>query len=345
MRFLLRIGLILGVVTSAGCVGICEFEPRKHSPQFNGTNFENPEPTGKGFGDFIRWQMTSSKGYWPDWIDDSPGSEPADRVNGETVNVTWINHSTVLIQTEELNILTDPVWSYRIGPWNIVGPTRHRPPGLAFSDLPPIDVVLISHNHYDHMDLPTLRRLQKNHEPRFFVPLGNKAFLQNQGLDRVTALDWWESSSAGGQQVTAVPARHFSGRGVSDVKKALWSGFVVSTGQGPLYFAGDTGWGGHFREIRDRFGPVQLALIPIGAYVPRWFMKAHHINPAEAVRAHDILGAHRSLAIHWGTFAQADDGYIEPVLDLREALYETSKVTHREFWVLPEGETRRLTSN
>ena len=220
-----------------------------------------------------------------------------------------------------LNILTDPLWSERVSPVGWTGPRRHRPPGIRFEDLPPVDAVLISHNHYDHMDLQTLRRLEARGASRIYCGLGNAPYLAARGVTRARDFDWWDSVKlAGGVTVTAVPARHFSSRSATDRDHTLWCGWVVTGPSGSFYFAGDTGWGSHFGLIGERFPRLDLALLPIGAYRPRWFMAQAHIDPEEAVRAQEVLGARTGMAIHFGTFAQADDGEFEPLDALKEAL-------------------------
>ncbi len=229
-------------------------------------------------------------------------------MEGDDLRVTFVNHATVLLQIAGVNVLTDPIWSRRASPLPFAGPRRRRPPGIRFVDLPPIDLVLISHNHYDHLDLPTLQALARSHAPRFITTLGNAALLQREGIEPVTEMDWWqEQPLPGGLRLTCVPAQHFSARGLCDRCRTLWCGFVLHGRGGPIYFAGDTGWGSHFSEIARRFGPPRLALLPIGSHLPRWFMRPVHLSPAEAVRAHQVLGAQASMAIHFGTFPMADD--------------------------------------
>jgi L-ascorbate metabolism protein UlaG (beta-lactamase superfamily) len=237
-----------------------------------------------------------------------------------------------------VNLLTDPVWSDRVSPVNWIGPRRHRAPGLRFEDLPPIDPILLSHNHYDHLDLPTLRRLAGVHHPRVLVPLGVGAFLRANGIGRVAELDWWQrAEDTGALRIAAVPARHFSGRGLRDRDATLWCGYAIEGAAGPVYFAGDTGWGPHFDEIRRRLGSVRLALLPVGAFQPRWFMGPVHLSPEDAVAAHLALGASTSVGIHYGTFRIADDGFDEPRVELERALARASGV---RFWLLPAGEGR-----
>jgi L-ascorbate metabolism protein UlaG (beta-lactamase superfamily) len=261
-------------------------------------------------------------------------------VDGSDLRVTFVNHATVLIQTAGLNILTDPIWSERCSPVSWAGPERVRPPGIRFENLPPIDVVLISHDHYDHMDLPTLRQLDEKFHPRFFTGLGNAAILKDGSIPGANELDWWQSTElTPGVRLTAVPAQHFSNRGLTDRNNTLWEGFVLEGPAGAVYFAGDTGYGPHFSEIHQRFGPIRLAMLPIGAYDPQWFMGGIHENPSQAVQAQRDLGASTALAIHFGTFALADDGQDEPIQALRAALRRAGPLQPR-FWVLGFGEGR-----
>jgi L-ascorbate metabolism protein UlaG (beta-lactamase superfamily) len=308
------------------------------SDHFAGGRFRNPGAEGRhGFLDFLRWRLTSRPGVW-ERRTDAPGAPPPRTVDGGGLRVTFVGHATVLVQTDGLNILTDPVWSERASPFTWAGPRRVRPPGIRFEDLPPIDVVLISHNHYDHLDLSTLKRLRDEHRPRFIVPLGNAALLASRGILVSAELDWWQGFGVGeGARVVCVPTRHFSGRGLRDGDRTLWCGYVVEGSSGAVYFAGDTAAGPHFAQVRERFGRVRLALLPIGAYLPRWFMRPVHVSPGEAVEAHETLGAGASVAIHFGTFPLGDDGETEAVDELRRALTERG-VPPEEFRVLDFGE-------
>ena len=316
------------------------------SDHFDGRHFHNLDhPEGNGFLSFLRWRLgrwLGQAGAWPSWTDAPPGEPPPPRVMGTALRVTFVNHATVLLQTEGKNILTDPIWSERASPVSWAGPRRRRPPGLRFEDLPAIDVVLISHNHYDHLDLPTLERLARVHQPTFLVGLGNGPLLTSLGIGPVTEMDWWEDSRpAGGPTVTCVPAKHFSSRGLRDRNRTLWCGYVIQGAAGPVYFAGDTGFGLHFEHIAERFGPPRLAVLPIGAYLPLWFMSPVHLSPEEAVRAHRVLGARTSLAIHFGTFPLANDSAEQAPAELRRVLAEPG-ADGREFWILQGGEGRWL---
>jgi L-ascorbate metabolism protein UlaG (beta-lactamase superfamily) len=322
--------------------------PRHHGPvsdHFDGRRFFNPGPVSEhGFRDFVRWQFHSERGFWPEFIDEPPGPPPPARVEGDHLRVTFIQHSTVLIQTAGLNILTDPVWSKRVGPVPWLGPRRRRSPGLRINDLPHIDLILLSHNHYDHLDLRTLRSLQEAHAPQLIVPLGVRALLKSKELGPAVELDWWEAFSLrNGMKVTCVPAQHFSVRGFRDRNNALWCGYVLEGPGGRIYFAGDTGYGPHFERIGRQFSPIRLALLPIGAYKPAWFMSPVHMSPHEAVLAHQTLGAQTSVGIHFGTFALADEGEKEPEIDLQRALKEAGGPMP-QFWKLGFGEGRDVPS-
>ena len=340
---------VTGLTAAAGAAivaGGCSLStPRWHGPvtdHFDGLRFRSIEPLGHGFGDFLKWMTHRERGVWRDFTDTPAGVRPPERVGGGDLRVTFVNHSTVLIQMDGVNVLTDPVWSRRVSPFSFAGPRRHRPPGLRFEDLPPIDAVVVSHNHYDHMDLPTLRRIARSHRPSLVVALGNAAFLARHGVAGARELDWWTSILLGsGVRVTAVPARHFSSRSPFDRDRALWCGFVLEGPSGSVYFAGDTGWGSHFEAIGRRFPNLRLALLPIGAYRPRWFMAAAHVDPQDALRAHEALGASTSIGIHFGTFDQADDGELEPVEELNASLARHPEPKPR-FLLLDNGESAEV---
>ncbi len=328
--------------------------------RFDGRQFSNTPPTAHGgFRDALKWMLHRKRGPWRNWTDAPPGPPPPRRVGAGQLRVTFVNHSTTLIQMDGLNILTDPIWSRRSGPFPWLGVRRHRPPGLSLDDLPPIDILLLSHNHYDHLDQPTFRRLVAMHQPRVFTGLGNRALLNRYGAGQAQELEWWQSASLTNDlQLVAVPARHFSGRSLADRNRSLWAGFVLKRTaasvvspamepgsppaspdhSGAVYFAGDTGYGPHFAEIGRRLGPIRLALLPIGAFRPRWFMQPIHVDPEEAVRAAEDLHAATSIAIHYGTFRLGDDAENEPTSLLAEAL--AARNPRPQFWVLGFGEGR-----
>jgi L-ascorbate metabolism protein UlaG (beta-lactamase superfamily) len=280
---------------------------------FDGKRYFNPgAPQARGWPDVFRWKTTSRPERSPRFVPDVVPSQPPARVAGREVCVTLANHSTVLLQERGANILTDPVWSECAGPFGRIGPRRRRAPGVRFEDLPAIDIVLVSHNHYDHLDLPTLRRLARRGGSQFVAPLGVARLLQSQKINPVRELDWGQSLGLGPVTIHSVPALHFSGRGIFDRNRTLWCGYVMESAAGIVYFAADTAFGDHFACIRERFGPPRLALLPIGAYEPRWFMSPVHMAPDDAVRAHRILGARTSIAIHYGTFQLADEAIDTP---------------------------------
>lgn len=332
------------LIASATFTISCVTPARYHGPvsdHYNGDVFYNQSPLqGHGFSDFLSWMSNREPGVWKPINDAKYGPKPP--ANANSLNATFINHSTVLIQLGEVNIITDPIWSERASPVSWAGPERMRPPGIRFSDLPKIDIVLISHNHYDHMDLPTLKRLQEKDDPLFVVGLGNSSILLDADINRVKELDWWQKLRISESTViNAVPAQHFSMRWLGDRNQRLWMGYVVQSSEGNIYFSGDTGMGPHFKQIYQRFGPMRLSLLPIGAYKPRWFMADVHISPAEAVIAHQQLHSKYSIGIHFGTFRLADDAQDEPLLDLAIALKEAS-VSDEQFWVLNFGEGRQI---
>jgi L-ascorbate metabolism protein UlaG (beta-lactamase superfamily) len=307
---------------------------------FNGARFLNPQPIDeKHFADLLKWVIHRERGKWNRWTESPYGPKPPGRVGAGALRATFVNHSTILIQLDGLNILTDPVWSERASPLSWLGPRRHRPPGLRLEDLPALDVILVSHNHYDHMDLETLAKLARVHHPRVFTTLGNRRFLESKGIPTTAELDWWQdaplTSDVG---LHCVPAQHFSGRGMCDRNTSMWAGFVLTAESGNVYFAADSGMGPHFAEIGRRLGPFRLAFLPIGAYRPKWFMAPVHMAPDEAVITHSIVRSAISVPIHYGTFALGDDGETEPLEDLERALAAASP--RPEFWVLEHGEGR-----
>lgn len=307
------------------------------SHNFNGRFFVNQSGTkAKGFGQALKWAVQRESGPWTDETLQEPAHLHKPRaVVADSLVITYVNHATFLIQANSKNILTDPIYSDRASPFSFAGPKRMRWPGVPFEDLPAIDIVLISHNHYDHLDIPTLRRLQKQHQPHFVVPLGVGKFLQKKGIDKVTEIDWWQQQHISGVDIAGVPAQHFSARGLFDQNKTLWAGFVIHTGKRNVYFAGDTGYGDFFEEIGKRFS-IDVALLPIGAYKPGWMMGDIHLNPEEAVLAHKALQARTSVAMHFGVFPMADDGQQEPVQELKKALAQPENIG-TDFRILPEG--------
>jgi len=307
---------------------------------YDGKRFSNTiEHKQHALWEILHWQFTRKPKKWPEWIANTLIPKLPTHMAPNTAAITFINHATCLIQTNNLNILTDPVWSHRVSPFSFIGPARVRDPGLSLQDLPHIDVVLISHNHYDHMDIKTLKLLAKKFKPLFFVPLGDKKILKKHGLTRVSELGWWEHHTLpDNTQITLIPAQHFSGRTLTDRNKSLWGGYVIEENNLKILFAGDTGYSPHFTEIFDKFGSMDIALLPIGAYQPQHLMQPVHMNPNEAITAHGDLKAKQSIAIHFGTFQLTDEGIDEPVIDLQHAMAEKA-ISPDAFKALKEGET------
>jgi len=306
----------------------------------------------RGFRDLVRWIRTRQPGPWPKWVESSPGCKPPTSVPGindpaDALRLTFVGHMTFLLQWQGLNILTDPIWSERASPVQFAGPRRVRAAGIRFEDLPKIDLVLLSHDHYDHLDRLTIRRLWKEHHPRFYTSLGNARRLRRFGVTDVVEMDWWqESLHESGVRVVCTPAQHFSGRTPFDRDATLWCGFMLEPKDGgaenAIYFAGDTGFGPLFSQIAARFPSPRLALLPIGAFRPEWFMGEVHCSPADALAAHRILRPRLSVASHFGTFPLADDGFDEAPVRLNNLLHTLAPEALASFVMLAEGGWRMV---
>lgn len=309
---------------AAACLAGCFGAPSYNGPRtahFDGDEFHNvPKVSQPGVGDVLRWTFSGGAIEWNEARSVVPTRPPA-RVD-EGIRVTFVNHATVLVQMDGISILTDPVWSARVGPISFMGPSRQAAPGIRFDDLPKIDAVVVSHSHYDHCDVATLVELEQRFGAPVFAGLGSRAMLAEHDVNRGVDLDWWQSARIGksGVSVTMTPARHGSQRGLTDRNAVLWGSFVLKGPSGSVFFAGDTAFAPHFAEIRQRLGAPSVALLPIGAYQPRWFMQNIHMDPSDAVRAHLALGAERSVGIHWGTFDLSDEGRFQPAGELMLAL-------------------------
>ncbi len=327
------------------------------SNHFDGQQFYNPSGhNASGFKDALKWQSDQKRVKKPWKIIQNPsfGEKSTPSVSDGKLKVTYIGHSTVLIQMDGLNILTDPVWYERTSPVQWLGPKRVRPAGIKLEDLPTIHLILQSHNHWDHLDIVNLPKIYKRDKPMIITSLGVSKFLNNKGMDKTVDLDWWDEyhfknevntdervsrneALHQGVKITCLPAQHFSGRGLKDRNATLWSGFMISSEtSGNVYFAGDSGYASFFKQIGDEFGKIRLALIPIGAYKPEWFMGNIHCSPAEAVQIHLDVNAEKSLAIHHSTFPLADDGQTEPIEELQKALILRG-LSDTDFFVLEEG--------
>lgn len=312
-------------------------QPTRQPPYANQAAF-----SGKSFWQVVKWRMFAKRPEWPKWIDAPQRKIPTSGADPAELDLTFINHSTFLIHYHGLNILTDPVWTDRPSPFSFAGPKRVRPAGVKLEDLPKIDLILISHNHYEHLDLWTLKKLAARDKPLVLTGLGNGKLICETGLNNVQELDWWESLELGGLKIHFVPAQHFSARWLDDRMETLWGGFVLESPHGNVYFAGDTAAGPHEGQLQKRFESFRLSLLSIGAYEPRWFMKASHMNPLEAVEAHQKLNSQLSVGMHFGTFAGLTDEAIDqPLIDLSAALKERD-VKPATFIVLDFGETREI---
>lgn len=286
---------------------------RARSPHFVGGEFKNGRESDKSYWKLLWMRLTTDYDDWPHWRESSPGPAPPARVEGDQIRVTTVNHSTVLIQTHGYNIITDPIYAESCSPVPFSGFKRVRQPGVRFYQLPKIDLVLISHDHYDHLDLPTVRRLVARDNPRIFLGLGvGRHLLDLQA--RVTELDWWQGAQVTDDfSLTFVPVQHFSGRTLFDTFSTLWGGFVLEIGERKIYFGGDSGYANHYKETFARFGPMDLALLPIGAYSPQSFFGYAHLDPRQAVQAHTDLHSGKSIGVHYGTFRLTAEGIDEPV--------------------------------
>ena len=323
--------------------GISAEKTQLKSDHFDGIRYFNPgvskalpdssdqTPKSRGVTWWVfHWLFDNDWQEWPQVAEYSPGPSPENFVPRGMISITPIGHATFLIQIDGLNILTDPIWSERCSPVSWAGPKRHLKPGIRFEDLPPIDVVLVSHNHYDHLDLPTLRLLAKEGTPRAIVPLGNRNLVRRAGIPTVDELDWWQSVRVSPEiTITVVPAQHFSMRFLSDYNQTLWGGFVISGYSGNVFYSGDTGYGPHFKEIAHRFSPIRVALLPIAPFRPRKpddNTPAHrsivHMGPTEAVEAHLDLGASFTIAGHFQTFRLGMEGFDDPATVLAAVLEE-----------------------
>ena len=339
-----RLAIIAGGVLMAACTAaVLPYYRGPRTDHFDGRHFFNEEPFEEQQpSELARWQLDRHRGKWPDSAA-IPAPAPPARVGGGALRVTMVNHATVLLQMDSLNILTDPVWSAKVGLEGQFGVRRHRPPGIPFDSLPRIDIVLISHDHYDHMDLPSLRRLQQRYHPRVITGLGNPGYLATQGIQGAEQLDWWQSATlAPGVRLTAVPARHWSGRTLSDRYERLWEGFVIEGRRDTVYFAGDTGWGRMYRELHARWSRFTLALLPVAPFRPRWYMARKHLSPDDAVRVAIETRSAMVIPIHWGTFELGDDGESEAVATLRAAVSALPDRCRPGLSVLRNGEHAEL---
>jgi L-ascorbate metabolism protein UlaG (beta-lactamase superfamily) len=342
------LGLVAGAAVAIGVPSAWMYRMKTYSgppsDHFDGTHFFDPDGAPpKPLADMLRWQFGSGRqrADWPERAPSPYADTPPARVEGDKVRLSFVGHASWLIQTAGLNILIDPVWSMRASPVSFAGPKRHNDPGIAFEALPKIDIVLVSHGHYDHLDVATLSKLAATFAPRVITPLGNDVTMRStDDAIKAEAFDWHDRVELGhGVAVTLVPTRHWSARGLFDRNKALWTSFVLETPAGKIYIVCDSGYGDgrHFRRVAQAHGPLRLAILPIGAYEPRWFMQDQHMNPSDAVKALADCGAAQALAHHHGTFQLTDEAIDAPAQALDAALDE-ARIARERFVSLKPGQ-------
>src|ERR1700730_666593 len=342
----------LAAVSAAGVGGfaaraaLARYYDGPVSDHVGGTHFSDPHGTPrKGGLATLRWSSGAAKTQWPTWAPSPFVDRPPARVASSRWRISYVGHASLLIQTAGLNLLIDPVWSERASPFTFAGPKRVNDPAVAFEALPEIDAVLVSHNHYDHLDVATLARLADAHRPRVVTPLGNDTILRaHDAAIAAESYEWHQRVVLGeGVAVNLVPVRHWSARGLFDRNRALWAGFVIETPAGRIFHVADSGYGEgrHFRVARERYGPFRLAVLPVGAYEPRSFMGPQHMNPAEAVKAFADSGAELALGHHYATFQLTDEGIHAPVAAL-VAARAAAGLSSERFRLLRPGEVWEL---
>ncbi|HET6674241.1 MAG TPA: MBL fold metallo-hydrolase [Nitrospiraceae bacterium] len=343
-RPVLLAAVILGLCLLPGCGGVTDPVPDGKAHILN-NGYRNTDPA---FVPPSLWErlMFIPARTWTTTFHSRTADLPTVDHAGDLLNegmgdtVTWVGHSTLLIRLDTATILTDPQWSERASPVSFAGPRRLMPPGIPFEQLPPVDLALISHDHYDHLDVDSVQRLAKTHDPLFLVPLGLKAWLADLGITKVEELDWWETRQVRGLTVTCLPAQHFSGRTLWDHNRRLWSTWAVAGAGKRFFFAGDTGYYPVFEKIGTRLGPFDLAAIPIGAYVPASMMRMTHMTPEEALRLFADVQGRTFVAMHWGTFDMTEEPIEEPPMRLHAEAHRLG-LDLAKIWVLKHGETRQ----
>ncbi|MBL0000532.1 MAG: MBL fold metallo-hydrolase [Sphingomonadales bacterium] len=316
------------------------------SDHFDGERFFGPQKSGgKGLGSLLKWQLGSKRAKWPRWIENAPQPPPPERVEGNAIQLTMIGHVSVLIQTAGINILTDPVWSDRASPFQVAGPKRVRAPGITLDALPPIDLILVSHNHYDHLDTTTLDRLVHRFDPEIVTPLGNGTIIRKATPNaRIVEIDWDDTTAHGPLTIEAEPVNHWSARWSTDRNEALWAGMTIHAPARRIFFNGDSGYAGGWwvHRLMQKHGTIDVSLCPIGAYEPRWFMKDAHMDPDEAVEVYKTMNGPMTLGFHWGVFQLTDEPINEPKERLMAALAREG-IDPARFRTLEPGESWTVT--
>lgn len=334
---------VAGLLIFSGCQTYRYYDPNKphHGKDQFYNNYDNSPKAS-----FWKWQwerLTQARPEEPPFHPEVLKTDTAYlRNNRSDTTLTWIGHATSLLQVDGVNILMDPVFSERVSPVSFAGPKCEVALPFPLTELPSVDVVLVSHNHYDHLDLPTLKELaRRNKETRFLVALGDAELLKSEGIENVKEMDWWDQEHIKNVTITFTPSQHWSQRWVFNPNKSLWGGWHMQTPAFKALYTGDTGYSKDFTDIHERLGDVDLALIPIGAYEPRWFMKKQHVNPEEALQIHKDLHAKLSIGVHWGTFRLSDEAMAAPALDLQKAV-EKDTALPGVFRVMKHGEVLKL---
>ena len=315
---------------------------KSQNKNFDGEKFSHPwSERKKDLVSLLKWQIFGDRKKWPAGkIINTSKPQFNLPLNNQQIAITFINHATVFLQHQGLNIITDPHWGKRASPVNFAGPARVRDPGAAINSLPGLDFVLVSHNHYDHLDIPTLKELNQLYSPRFLIAKGDAYLMEKAGITNFIEMDWWDEVDLGnGCRAVFVPVKHWSARGLYDRNKSLWGGFVILSSTQKIFFAGDTGYCDIFETLAQKYGAFNLCLLPVGAYEPRWFMQDSHMNPQEAVQTHLDLQSKKSIAIHFGLWQLTDEGIDQPITDLKKSLIDCN-VSENDFLNLDVGETK-----
>ena len=307
---------------------------------FDGERYFHPWPElAKNLLTVLKWQWTSKKKPWPKQIQNKSAPEFAKNLKAQDIEITFINHATVYFRHAGLSFITDPHWGLRASPITFAGPKRVRAAGAKIEGLPALDYVLVSHNHYDHLDIPSLKKLNSIYNPKFLIPKGDAKLMTEAGILNFIELDWWDEVDLPNDcKIIFVPVKHWSARNLSDRNKSLWGGFIIQSPDKNIFFAGDTGYCDIFKTLSDKYGFFDVALLPIGAYEPRWFMKDAHMNPQEAVQAHQDLKSKFSMAIHFGLWQLTDEAMEQPAIDLELSLKQ-SQIPAEKFFIPDVGQT------